>query len=66
MPDGTYTINVTFERNLSDDANVIGKTPDDVTDDELKAQFIKELQEAYDETAMAGMFQVTGISRRMT
>lgn len=54
-----YTLQVTFTRQLAEDADVIGKpTP---TPQELVKQFCKELQEAYDEGWMSGHFQVSSI-----
>lgn len=65
----TYTILVKFERDLEDDeacvlANLeqqaFGEHPPQGVDRLLVAQFCKELQEAYDDGAIAGFFEVVG------
>lgn len=61
----TYKIFVEFEREESDDFDVLEIDHDGpATDDDRRAlvkQFVKELQAAYDETFMAGQFQVKAI-----
>lgn len=58
-----YSIDVTFTRELSDDAEVIGKSPDKCTDDDLIQQFRKELQALYDDGA-AGSFVIRSLNRK--
>jgi hypothetical protein len=60
----TYTIQVTFTRELEDDANVLKSTPQKVTDKQLLQQFRRELQGAYDATGMAGRFEIGAVTRK--
>ena len=54
----TYILQVRFERSLSDDLGVTG-TADPMA---LAKQLAVEMQEAYDELAIAGQFQIETVT----
>lgn len=59
----TYKIVVEFQRELDDDADVIGKPIPKITDKDVIEQFRKELQHAYDseDSGLAGRFQIKSV-----
>lgn len=56
-----YQITVIMTRSLSDDSDVLEAGGKEVTPRNLAIQAAKELQEAYTDTIVSGMFQITHV-----
>lgn len=57
----TYTVTVKFERQISDDAEILKHQGKVVSAQGLVSQLAEELQQAYDDVGIAGSFQCIGI-----